>query len=81
MATNTIKTRIIAKHDTEANWVKAQNFIPKAGEMIIYDIDDDHDYERIKIGDGSTLVAQLPFSNETMTETELETMWTEVFGS
>ena len=58
---NSIKTRIIHKHDTEANWEKAENFIPLQGEIIIYDKDDTHPYERIKIGDGSTKVNALPF--------------------
>ena len=41
MATENAKhnTRIQLKHDTETNWNKAVNFIPKAGEMIIYDAD------------------------------------------
>ena len=29
--------RIVHKHDIEANWLKAENFIPKQGEIIIYD--------------------------------------------
>ena len=33
----TIKTRIAQKHDIEANWLKAKNFKPLAGELIIYD--------------------------------------------
>ena len=57
-----IKSRIIHKHDTEENWLKAVNFIPKKGELIIYDIDTSHDYERFKIGDGITLVSALPFA-------------------
>ena len=39
MAEKNIKTRIIHKHDTEENWNKATNFIPKQGEIIVYDID------------------------------------------
>mgnify|MGYP004629050933 CR=1 FL=1 len=35
----TLQTRIIHKHDTEENWKKATNFIPKQGELIVYDID------------------------------------------
>ena len=54
--------RIIHKHDTEENWLKAINFIPKQGELIIYDIDDTHAQPRFKIGDGETLVSELPFS-------------------
>lgn len=62
MAEKNINTRIVHKHDTEANWLKAANFIPKQGELIIYDIDDVYTYERFKIGDGKTLVSELPFS-------------------
>jgi len=61
MASNTIKTRIQLKNDTETNWNKAANFIPKQGEVIIYSTDDSHPFSRIKIGDGSTNVINLPF--------------------
>ena len=64
MAEKQINGRIIQKHDSEANWKKATNFIPKAGEIIIYDTDETHHYCRIKIGDGSTLINNLPFSTE-----------------
>lgn len=75
-----IASRIIHKHDIETNWNKATTFIPKQGEVIVYDIDDLHDYERIKIGDGVTAVTELPFyqenvayinttDNETVTDT------------
>lgn len=62
MSEKTIPSRIIHKHDTEENWLKAVNFTPKQGEIIIYDIDDNHEYERFKIGDGVTNVNILPFS-------------------
>ena len=42
MANSQIKTRIIHKHDTEANWNLATNFIPKQGEIIIYDKDSNY---------------------------------------
>lgn len=58
-----IKTRIQNKHDIEANWLQATGFIPLAGELIIYDVDDTHDLPRIKIGDGETQVSQLDFLN------------------
>lgn len=57
-----ISSRIIHKHDIEANWNKANNFIPKAGEIIVYDKDETYDYERFKIGDGETVVVNLPFA-------------------
>ena len=66
-----IKSRIVHKHDTETNWSKATNFIPKQGEIIVYDIDETHAYERFKIGDGTSLVTALPFVND---KTEIETM-------
>lgn len=61
---NHINTRIIHKHDTEANWNKATSFIPKQGEIIIYDIDNNYTYERIKIGDGVTAAPSLPFATK-----------------
>lgn len=65
MSENVLKNvRIVHKHDTEENWLKATNFIPKQGELIIYDVDNNYNYERMKIGDGKTLVNDLPFSND-----------------
>lgn len=56
--------RISQKIDTEANWLKAVNFIPNKGEIIIYEKDASHAYDRIKIGDGVSNVNDLPFANE-----------------
>ena len=64
MAEKNIKSRIIHKHDVEANWLLAVNFTPKQGEIIIYDIDDNYTYERFKIGDGISNVNDLPFAGE-----------------
>ena len=61
MATKTFKSRIQNKHDTEAHWSAATNFRPLAGELIIYDEDDTHSTPRLKIGNGNTLVNNLPF--------------------
>lgn len=66
--TNQIKTRVINKHDIEANWIKAINFIPLQGEIIVYDVDDNYNYERFKIGDGKTLINALPFADEALKE-------------
>lgn len=71
MAEKNIKTRIIHKHDTEENWNKATNFIPKQGEIIVYDVDSSHSYERIKVGDGTTNVISLPYVSETVVDAEL----------
>lgn len=61
MSEKTFPSRFVCKHDTEENWLKATNFSPKRGEIIVYDIDVNYDYERIKIGDGETNVNNLPF--------------------
>jgi hypothetical protein len=68
-----VKTRIVHKHDIAANWRQAVNFVPKQGELIIYDdrYTDRDGNERIvaeavryKIGDGVTKVNDLPFVSE-----------------
>ena len=62
-----ITSRIQQKHDVAANWAKATNFIPKKGEIIIYDAEYNASGEetqavRFKIGDGSKTVGALPFA-------------------
>ena len=64
MAEKSFNTRIVHKHDIEANWQLAVNFIPKQGELIVYDIDENYSYQRLKIGDGTSNVNDLPFMNE-----------------
>ena len=58
MATNTLKTRIQHKNGLPAEWEQATNFVPLKGELIVYN---DATAPKIKIGDGSTLVGNLPF--------------------
>lgn len=60
MSEKQMSTRIVHKHDTELNW-NSVDFTPKQGEIIIYDIDENYNYERMKIGDGITKVVSLPF--------------------
>ena len=55
-------TRIMQKHDTEANWASKTSFIPLKGEIIVYDKDEAHPYERFKIGDGENAVTDLSFN-------------------
>lgn len=66
-----IKTRIQHKHDTEANWNKATSFIPKVGELIVYDADETYSYPRFKVGDGATSVVNLAFANEQVLSTQV----------
>lgn len=61
--------RFEQKHDLESKWSSIPDFIPKAGEIIIYDSDEDNPEPRIKIGDGEKTISTLPFA--TITETEL----------
>ena len=68
MAEKNLKARIVHKHDIEANWILAENFTPKQGEIIVYDVDDTHSYERFKIGDGVQNVNDLPFYDEGVRE-------------
>ena len=65
MAEKNVQARIQHKHDTEANWNKALNFIPKIGEIIVYDIDDNCNYSRFKIGDGVRTINDLEFLLDT----------------
>ena len=65
MTDKTLNARMVQKHDIEAHWKLAENFVPKLGEVIVYDPDENCSYSRIKVGDGVTLVNSLPFSTPT----------------
>ena len=56
-----INGRLQQKHDIEANWNKAVNFIPLLGELILYDPDETYSYTRFKVGDGIKVAKDLPF--------------------
>lgn len=77
MADKFLTSRVMQKHDIEENWLKATNFVPYAGEIIVYDPDDNYPYPRIKVGDGSTSVKELPFSLQALTINEID----EICGS
>ena len=64
MTQKVLNTRVSQKHDTEAKWITNSTFTPLAGEIIVYDKDDNHSYDRVKIGDGATNIANLPFLND-----------------
>lgn len=63
-----LKMRVISKHDSEANWRTAVDFIPFKGEIIIYDADEIHSEPRVKIGDGHTTVNNLSFLTKELDE-------------
>ena len=56
-----IQSRIQHKHDVASNWEKATGFIPKVGEIIIYDPDENFSHARVKVGDGITNINLLEF--------------------
>lgn len=58
----TITTRVMNKHDTEANWSNS-NLVPLNGEIIIFEADDNAPYPRFKVGDGETNINSLPFTD------------------
>ena len=49
MAEKTLNSRVIHKHDTEVNWSNTTNFIPKIGEIIVYDPDEKISVRVVKI--------------------------------
>lgn len=61
-----MKARVSQLHKTEAEWNKLLNFIPLAGELIVFDPDAQHRYVRLKIGDGELQ------ANGTITGTKLK---------
>lgn len=71
MADKNIYSRMQQKHDVQANWEKAVNFIPLEGEIIIYDPDENNSSSRIKIGDGKTKVNDLLFAENIKIDTTL----------
>ena len=63
---SSLKARIVQTHDIEDNWNLCPTFIPKRGEIIVYDRDPNNDSARIKIGDGVTTVVELPFLSDSI---------------
>lgn len=59
MAEKELKGRFLQKTDSTENWEKAKNFRPYKGEIIVYQ---DGDTSKFKVGDGKTLVGDLPFA-------------------
>jgi hypothetical protein len=53
--------RISFLYKTEEEWKKQVDFAPDAGELVCYAPDRAYDYVRVKIGDGSTKLRDLPF--------------------
>ena len=56
-----MKARLSLLHKTETEWNELPNFVPFSGEVIIFEQDAEHSYVRLKIGNGITLLKDLPF--------------------
>ena len=68
-----LKTRIAHKHDLEVNWMKAVNFLPKAGELIVYSPEVDANGSTLTmIVDGKAVPALPPGRNEPYTVSRLK---------
>ena len=65
----TLNARVIHMHDIEANWRLAASFIPRKGEIIVYDKDEITPYIRLKVGDGETLINDLKFVSDNILDT------------
>lgn len=63
MSEKTIKGRVIVTHDIEDCWRLQVDFVPRRGEIIVYDPDKKYGFARFKIGDGKTKVNNLPFAS------------------
>ena len=77
MSNQILRARIINLHDVEENWNKTDKFVPRAGELIVYDIDSNNTRVRFKFGDGQTDVKNLPFVEEIFTDV----ISSNIFGS
>ena len=72
MADKFIKGYVQQKHDTFANW-ELSSLIPAAGQIIVYDDGSGGEsIPKIKIGDGTTIVKNLPFSGSSVYLQEAE---------
>ena len=60
---NNQKQRLRQKYDTLANWGRAPNFKPLEGELIVISDAFGENSPGIKIGDGATLLSNLPYLN------------------
>lgn len=69
-----IKQMTTIKSDTEENWNKAINFIPKENEVIIYT---DKYPPLMKIGDGKTKLLNLPYIGEYTLTASHDQAWVE----
>lgn len=56
-----MKARVSFLHKKEAEWLKFADWVPAAGELVVYDVDSEHSYARVKLGDGQRTLSELDF--------------------
>ena len=56
-----MKARVSNLHKQETEWLKLNDWIPEAGELIVYDPDIRYSYARLKVGDGIHTLKELEF--------------------
>lgn len=56
-----MRARVSQLHKTEEGWNALAEFIPFSGEIVVFDPDETYHYARLKLGDGKTKLADLPF--------------------
>lgn len=56
-----MKARVSNLHKQEAAWRQFSNWVPNAGEIVVYDPDERYTYSRLKIGDGVHTLQELEF--------------------
>ena len=67
-----MKARVSHLHKTEAEWKKLNHWTPAAGELVVYDPDENYSYSRIKIGDGKRSLRDLDFFIESIITSMLD---------
>lgn len=68
--TKTLYTRIQHRRGTAAEWEANGSFVPLNGELIVYTPTNASEPAKIKIGDGETTIANLPFVNASLSDLE-----------
>lgn len=61
----------IAFHGTAAEWANHADYVPKAGEIIVYDAATGEEEAKIKVGDGTTVVGELSFITDICARADL----------
>jgi hypothetical protein len=67
-----MKARISHLHKTADEWSKLSDWIPEAGELVVYDPDSQYNYARLKVGDGKKTLKELTFFIDSAVTTILQ---------